>query len=297
MTISYRIALALLLGLATSGIRAGDTTDSKALTLEGARKVIGAAVVEARKDAAGTAAIAVVDEGGNVVALERLDNTFAAGSQISIGKARTAALFKKPTAFFEDVVNKGRTAMVALNDFTPLRGGVPIVVGGRVVGAIGVSGAASAQRDEEVAAAGAAAISSATTSMTSNTPGPVSFFASDVVAAAFARGAVLFDGKGADGRGVNYQIHASRRIAPGQAEVHTRETDVIYVLDGEVTFVTGGHVVDPKPIAPDEIRGPGIQGGQARKLTKGDVIIVPAGVPHWFKDVPSEFRYYVVKVI
>ncbi len=78
--------------------------------------------------------------------------------EISIGKARTAALFKKPTAAFEDIINNGRTAMVALHDFTPLQGGIPIEVDGQVVGAIGVSGAANQQRDEEVAKAGAAAI-------------------------------------------------------------------------------------------------------------------------------------------
>ena len=71
--------------------------------------------------------IAVVDDGGNLMALERVDGTFAAGANISIGKARTAALFQKPTAFFEDIIAKGRTAMVALNDFTPLQGGVPII--------------------------------------------------------------------------------------------------------------------------------------------------------------------------
>jgi glc operon protein GlcG len=82
-----------------------------------------------------------------------LDGTFAAGAKISVGKARTAALFKPPTRAFEDIIKNGRTAMVALEDFTPLQGGVPVVIGGQVVGAVGVSGAASAQRDEEVALA------------------------------------------------------------------------------------------------------------------------------------------------
>jgi glc operon protein GlcG len=103
----------------------------------------------------------VVDEGGNLVAVERLDNTFAAGANISIGKARTAALFKRPTKFFEDVINKGRTAMATLPDFTPLQGGIPIIVDGQVVGAVGVSGAASAQQDEELAIAGANALATA----------------------------------------------------------------------------------------------------------------------------------------
>src|SRR5215475_7958862 len=100
------------------------TVEKKALHLEGAKKIIAAAVAEARSKNAPGGAIAVVDEGGNLVALERLDNTFAPSANISIDKARTAVLFKRPTKFFEDVINKGRTAMATLNDFTPLQGGI-----------------------------------------------------------------------------------------------------------------------------------------------------------------------------
>jgi glc operon protein GlcG len=124
------------------------TIEKKELTLEGAKKVIAAAVAEAKSKNAPGGAIAVVDEGGNLIAVERLDNTFAAGANISIGKARTAVLFKRPTKFFEDVINKGRIAMTTLNDFTPLQGGIPIIVDGQIIGAVGVSGAASAQQDE-----------------------------------------------------------------------------------------------------------------------------------------------------
>jgi glc operon protein GlcG len=147
----------LLLAAATG---AQTVTSHRALTLEGARNAIAAAQAEAKK-AGAAGVIAVVDEGGNLVALERLDGTFAAGANISIGKARTAVLFKRPTRVFEEVVTRGRTVMVALNDFTPLQGGVPILVGGEVVGGIGVSGAASAQQDEELALAGAAALADA----------------------------------------------------------------------------------------------------------------------------------------
>jgi len=136
-------------------------TRTPTLTLDGARAVIAAAMAQAKAKNAPGGAIAVVDEGGNLVAMERLDHTFAASALISIGKARTAAQFKKPTLMLEDVVNQGRTAMVALDDFTPLKGGVPITVDGQVVGAVGVSGAASAQQDEEIAQAGAAALQSA----------------------------------------------------------------------------------------------------------------------------------------
>ena len=137
--------------------RSAEVADKKALTLDGAKKVAAAAAAEAARNNEG-AAIAVVDDGGNLMYLERIDGTFAAGARISIGKARTAALFKKPTAAFEDIIKNGRTAMVALEDFTPLQGGVPIELDGTVVGAIGVSGAANQQRDEAVAKAGAAAL-------------------------------------------------------------------------------------------------------------------------------------------
>ncbi|MGB8698851.1 MAG: heme-binding protein, partial [Thermosynechococcaceae cyanobacterium] len=88
----------------------------------------------------------------------RLDNTFAAASHVSVGKARTAALFKHPTSFFETAIKNGRVSLVAMPDFTPLQGGVLIEYEGQVIGAIGVSGSASAQQDEEIAIAGANAL-------------------------------------------------------------------------------------------------------------------------------------------
>src|SRR5213593_5306873 len=119
----------------------------------------------------------------------------------------------------------------------------------------------------------------------------VTYFPADKVSAAFAKGTVLFDGAGR-----NYMVHASRRDAAGQAEVHTKDTDIIYVLDGATTFVTGGSVVEGKTTAPDEIRGAAIRDGASRRLGKGDVIIVPNGNPHWFKEVEGPVLYYVVKV-
>src|SRR5262244_3380717 len=133
--------------------------EKKSLNLEGANKAIAATIDYAKKNNAPGGVIAVVDDGGNLMALERLDGTFAMGATISIGKARTAVLFKKPTRFFEELINKVRTAMTAVDGFTPLIGGIPIVVDGQVVGGIGVSGAASANQDEELALAGAAGFS------------------------------------------------------------------------------------------------------------------------------------------
>src|SRR5438874_3043212 len=132
--------------------------EKKSLNLDGAKKAIAAAVNYAKKNNAPGGVIAVVDEGGNLMALERLDGTFAMGATISVGKARTAVLFKKPTRFFEELINKGRTAMTAVEGFTPLIGGIPIMLDGQVVGGIGVSGAASAAQDEELALAGANAL-------------------------------------------------------------------------------------------------------------------------------------------
>ena len=132
--------------------------EKKALTLEGAKKVIAAAEAEAVKNRVGCN-VAVVDDGGNLIAFHRIDPTFPAGARVSIGKARTAALFRQPTKNFEDVITqKGRTSMIALDDFTPLQGGVPIAVAGQIVGAVGVSGASSADQDEQFAKAGAAAL-------------------------------------------------------------------------------------------------------------------------------------------
>src|SRR5439155_1494002 len=122
---------AALVALLTVAITArAQIMEKKSLTIEGAKRVIAAAVAEAKKLNAPGGVIAVVDDGGNLMALERLDGTFAAGANISIGKARTSVLFKKPTKVFEDIIKNGRTAMVALPDalFTPLQGGIPIVV-------------------------------------------------------------------------------------------------------------------------------------------------------------------------
>lgn len=117
---------------------------------------------------------------------------------------------------------------------------------------------------------------------------PVTFISGAETAKAFAKGQPL---KETDA----YKVHASRRDAPGAPEVHERDTDIIYVLDGRATIVTGGRVVNPKTIGPNEIRGTAIEGGDTRELAKGDFLIVPNGVPHWFSKVDAPFLYYVVK--
>jgi glc operon protein GlcG len=288
-----RAAIAAAFVMSSAAGAAAQVQPKPSVTLDGARRVIAAAAAAAKAKQAPGGVIAVVDDGGNLVALERIDGTFAAGASISIGKARTAALFKKPTKAFEDTINNGRTAMAALPDafFTPLQGGVPIVVDGQIVGAVGVSGASSAAQDEELAMAGAAALAASKGDEGSHQPA-VSYFKAADVAAAFVNGSVLFDGE--DGR--NYMVHASHRDAAGMAEVHELDADIIYVLDGSATFVTGGTAENVKVTAPNELRGTGIRGGETRRLVKGDVLIVPKGTPHWFQDVKAPFNYYVVKV-
>jgi glc operon protein GlcG len=135
----------------------GHVDAATSLTLAGANVVLEAAVAEAQRLGVG-GGFAVVDTSGELLAFARVDGTFSAASNVSIGKARTAARFRKSTRVFEESINKGRTAMAGMPDFLPLQGGVPIEVAGRVVGAIGVSGASSAAQDEEFALVGARAL-------------------------------------------------------------------------------------------------------------------------------------------
>ena len=92
-------------------------------------------------------------------------------------------------------------------------------------------------------------------------------------------------------------VSGSHREKGGQVEVHDKETDVLYILDGEATFVFGGQMVGGKVTQPGQWLGSDITGGQTHHLVKGDMFVVPAGVPHWFKDVPKSVSYFVVKVL
>jgi mannose-6-phosphate isomerase-like protein (cupin superfamily) len=116
------------------------------------------------------------------------------------------------------------------------------------------------------------------------------YLAAGRVTAAFVKGMPLVETAG-------YKIHASRRDAPGKAEVHLRDTDIIYVLEGTAAVVTGGDIIEGAalPESAEEIRGTSIRGGVAQRLAKGDVFIVPNGVPHQFTEVSAPFLYYVVK--
>ena len=121
------------------------------------------------------------------------------------------------------------------------------------------------------------------------TAGGVTIITGDTTRAAFAKGTPMIETP-------QYKIHASRREGPGTAEVHARDIDIFYILEGTATLVTGGRPVDAKTTAPDEVRAPSIEGGSSRTVAKGDVVIIHNGVPHWFKEVPGPFLYYTVKV-
>ena len=118
----------------------------------------------------------------------------------------------------------------------------------------------------------------------------VTYVSHDKVTAALTKSAPLVTAS-------DLLVSGSHRNGAGQVEVHDKETDVLYVTDGEATFVTGGTMVGGKVTKPGQHLGTDIQGGETHHLTKGDVIVIPAGTPHWFKPVPQSISYFVVKVL
>jgi uncharacterized protein GlcG (DUF336 family) len=147
------IAVGLLLA-ACAGTTSAQTTTKAVISLAAAEKIAAAAQSEAAKRGS-TVVIAIVDDGGHLILLKRLDDTQVASVEVGIGKARTAAIFRRPSKVFEDQIKNGRAASLVLPGATPLQGGVPIVFDGKVIGAIGVSGN-TPQEDEDIAYAGAA---------------------------------------------------------------------------------------------------------------------------------------------
>jgi uncharacterized protein GlcG (DUF336 family) len=144
---------ALLLG---TGSASAQLLEKKAISLAEAKKIASAAEEEARKNN-WTMAIAIVYEGGHLVLFEKLDETQPGIVDVAVDKARSAALFKRPTKVFEEGVAGGRNALLRLHGAVPIEGGVPIMAGGKVIGAIGASGG-TAPQDGQVAAAGASLV-------------------------------------------------------------------------------------------------------------------------------------------
>lgn len=162
------------------------------------------------------------------------------------------------------------------------------MVDGQVVGAIGVSGASSADEDNELAGIGLRAFNEPAT--ISERPMDTFYLEAKGVAAKFKTGGLLFDTPG-------YKVDAGRRTSPGEVEFHASVTDIMHVQSGTATVVIGGEMVNAREVKPGEVRADSIKGGTAYALSPGDVLVIPNGQPHWFKDVPGPFEYYVVKVV
>jgi uncharacterized protein GlcG (DUF336 family)/quercetin dioxygenase-like cupin family protein len=252
------------------------TAEVPALTQEGAKfavEAVGAAAAQR-----GVApVVSAVDAGGALLYLHRPDAAQVASVDVTTDKARTAAIYRRPSKDFEEQASGGRPSALHLARAVPLQGGMPIVSGGHVVGAIGVSGASSADEDQELATLGAEALSAAATHGDGHANG-ATFFPEAKVKERFETGGLLLQMEG-------YKIDAGRRVQPGNPELHEREVDVIRVTAGSATVVTGG-----------EIRGDHIEGGQPQELHEGDVLAIPSGVPHQFVEVSDPFLYFVVKV-
>ena len=118
----------------------------------------------------------------------------------------------------------------------------------------------------------------------------VTFVGHDKVAEALAKGGSLVTAS-------TLTVSGNHRMEPGQVEVHEKETDIFYVVEGEATIVTGGTMVGGRQTGPGQLRGTDVQGGESRRLQKGDVMVIPAGIPHWFKAVSPTINYLTVKVI
>jgi len=148
--------LSVVLALFFAGTGWGEPVLKKSLSLEDARKAAAAAEAEAKKNK-WNMAIAVVDDGGHLIYFERIDETQIGSIDIAIGKARTAAYFKRPTKALEDAVNGGQHAILTFPNTLPREGGLPIFADGKCVGAIGASGGKSSE-DAQVAKAGVDAL-------------------------------------------------------------------------------------------------------------------------------------------
>src|SRR5262249_41315034 len=232
-------------------------------------------------------AAAAADADGQLAYLWRPDAAQVASVGVATDKARTAAIYRRPSKDFEDQAAHGRASALHLARAVPLQGGIPITVDGEVVGAVGVSGASSADEDQELAIAGADAAQAAAR------PAPgangAAFFGRDEGERRFEEGGLLLDAK-------RYKLDAGGRDVPGEAEYHERFVDVMHVVRGTATVVTGGDMREAREVAAGELRARALDGGEPHELAEGDVLAIPNGVPHQFVEVSDPFLYFVVKV-
>ena len=227
---------------------------------------------------------AVVDAGGDLMCIWRPDAAQVASVGVATDKARTAAIYRRPSKDFEDQASTGRASALHLARAVPLQGGIPIVRDGHVTGAVGVSGASSADEDQELAVIGAEAL--ATRDGSAN---GAAFFDGDAVMQKFATGGLLLDA------GV-YKLDAGRREGAGEVEYHAHTVDIMHVIEGTATVLTGGEMVGVRSAGDGELRADSVTGGHERELSQGDVLAIPAGVPHQFTRASDPFLYFVVKV-
>jgi glc operon protein GlcG len=260
------------------------TVEMPALTYEGARRAAEAANAVAAERGV-EPVIAVVDAGGDLLYLLRPDGAQVASANVSVDKARTAAIYRRPSKDFEDQASNGRASALHLARAVPLQGGMPILQDGEVAGAIGVSGASSADEDQELAVIG----SQAFTYARNGSANGAAYFAAEAVEAKFDTGGLLLDA-------TRFKIDAGRREAPGEVEYHEHVVDVMHVLEGAATVVTGGEMIGVHEVAPGELRAGAVEGGTSHRLGVGDVFAIPNGVPHQFVEVSNPFLYFVVKV-
>ena len=257
-----------------------------ALTREGAQLAAeGAGAIATERSVAPV--VAVVDAGGQLVYIWRPDAAQVASVGVATDKARTAAIYRRPSKDFEDQASGGRPSALHLARAVPLQGGIPLTAGGETVGAIGVSGASSAEEDSELAVAGADVFAAALNP--NGRSNGAAYFSSDALREKFEQGGLLLDTDG-------FKLDAGRRVAPGEVEYHERFVDVMHVVEGRATVVTGGTLVDPREVAAGELRAAAVDGGTTHELAEGDVLAIPSGVPHQFVEVSDPFLYFVVKV-
>ena len=234
------------------------TIEVPALTYEAARRVA-ETVGTAATDRSVAPVVAVTDAEGHLVYLWRPDAAQVASVDVATDKARTAAIYRRPSKDFEDQASTGRPSALHLARAVPLQGGMPLFEGGHVIGAVGVSGASSADEDQELAVLGSEALSVKHTA---------TYIPKHKVHAQFQTGGLLLQTPG-------YKLDAGRRTGPGEVELHDRETDIMQAVQGRATVVTGE---------------------DRHTLGVGDVLVIPSGVPHQFVDVTGPFLYFVTKV-
>ena len=261
--------------------------ETAALTYAGAKLAAEAAAAEAARRGVAPV-ISAVDAGGALMFLVRPDDAQVASVEVTTDKARTAAIYRRPSKDFEDQAANGRPSALHLARAVPLQGGIPIEHDGTVIGAIGVSGATSADEDNELAAVGAAAVQRAVAERNGHRNG-ARFLPAATVRERFESGGLLVEE-------ALYKIDAGRREVPGEVEFHESTADIMRVVRGTATVVTGGEMRDVRTVAPGELRAASVAGGERHRLREGDVLAIPSGVPHQFVEVSDPFLYFVVKV-